>query len=100
MISTVANVPLLGYKASSNTCPQWEKLNKSLVCFGAQGTTTVNFYGHFFLVFCSLKKPHCVFANSELRLWYGKDLRGQAKKDNGGQTYVDVFGLLLFVYKQ
>ena len=147
------------------TCPQWVKLNKSPVCFGAKG----NQYGHFTysrnifvsqfmfvhrtgtvtcnkskysywgcypnhgslaavltdqqnrilapaaskvstksgwynlagytssssaLVFCASKKPHCVFANSELRLWYGEDLRGYTESDNGGKTCADVYGLL------
>ena len=45
------------------------------------------------LVFCVPKKPHCVFANSELRLWYGEDLRGGAS-DNGGKACADVYGLL------
>ena len=46
------------------------------------------------LVFCAPKKPHCVFANSELRLWYGEDLRGTSESDNGGKTCADVYGLL------
>ena len=46
------------------------------------------------LVFCAPKKPHCVFANSELRLWYGEDLRGHTESDNGGKTCADVYGLL------
>ena len=46
------------------------------------------------VVFCAPKKPHCVFANSELRLWYGEDLRGNSEKDNGGKTCADVYGLL------
>ena len=46
------------------------------------------------LVFCAPKKPHCVFANSELRLWYGEDLRGYTESDNGGKTCADVYGLL------
>ena len=46
------------------------------------------------LVFCAPKKPHCVFANSELRLWYGEDLKGQSEGDNGGKTCADVYGLL------
>ena len=45
------------------------------------------------LVFCASKKPHCVFANSELRLWYGEDLRG-GDSDNGGKTCADVYGQL------
>ena len=47
------------------------------------------------LVFCASKKPHCVFANSELRLWYGEDLRaGRGDSDNGGKTCADVYGQL------
>ncbi|XP_078346584.1 uncharacterized protein LOC144631871 [Oculina patagonica] len=46
------------------------------------------------LVFCAPKKPHCVFANSELRLWYGEDLRGHTESDNAGKTCADVYGLL------
>ena len=46
------------------------------------------------LVFCAPKKPHCVFANSELRLWYGEDLRKSSESDNGGKTCADVYGLL------
>ena len=46
------------------------------------------------LVFCTPKKPHCVFANSELRLWYGEDLRGHTEGDNRGKTCADVYGLL------
>jgi len=46
------------------------------------------------LVFRARKKPHCVFANSELRLWYGEDLRGYTESDNGGKTCADVYGLL------
>ena len=46
------------------------------------------------LVFCAPKKPHCVFANSELRLWYGEDLFGHTESDNGGRTCADLYGLL------
>ena len=46
------------------------------------------------LVFCVPKKPHCIFANSELRLWYGEDFRGSTESDNGGKTCADVYGLL------
>ena len=46
------------------------------------------------LVFCAPKKPHCVFANSELRLWHGEDLRGNSESDNSGKTCADVYGLL------
>jgi len=46
------------------------------------------------LLFCAPKKSHCVFANSELRLWYGEDLRGYTEGDNGGKTCADVYGLL------
>ena len=47
------------------------------------------------LVFCAPKKPHCIFANTELRLWYGEDLRGSTEGDNGGRTCADVYGLLV-----
>ena len=47
------------------------------------------------LVFCAKKKPQCVLANSELRLWYGEDLRGpRSEGDNGGKTCADVYGQL------
>ncbi len=46
------------------------------------------------LVFCAPKKPHCVFANTELRLWYGEDLRGYTENDNAGKACADVYGLL------
>ena len=42
------------------------------------------------LVLCASKKPHCVFANRDLRLWYGEDLRGLSESDNGGKTCADV----------
>ena len=46
------------------------------------------------LVFCATKKPQCVFANNELRLWYGEDLRYPASEgDKGGKTCADVYGL-------
>ena len=45
------------------------------------------------LVFCAKKKPQCVFANRELRLWYGEDLRApDSESDNGGKTCADVHG--------
>ena len=46
------------------------------------------------LVFCAPKKPHCIFRNSELRLWYGEDLKGHTESDNAGKTCADVYGLL------
>lgn len=46
------------------------------------------------LVFCAPKKPHCIFSNSELRLWYGEDLMGNTESDNDGKTCADVYGLL------
>lgn len=46
------------------------------------------------LVFCVTKNPHCIFANTELRLWYGEDLRDTGDSDNGGKACVDVYGLL------
>jgi len=158
---------LLLDEASGNTCPRWVKLNKSPVCFGAQGNqygrfsynrnvfvsqfmlvhrsgtvtcnkrskthysywgctpnntglgvvltddqnrilapaaSTVNKYGWYnlagytssssALVFCAPKKPHCIFANSELRLWYGEDLKGSTESDNAGKACADVYGLL------
>ena len=55
---------------------------------GYSGSSTV-------LLFCVSKKPQCVFANSELRLWYGEDLRGPASEsDNRGKSCADVYGLL------
>lgn len=47
------------------------------------------------LVFCAPKKPHCVLANSELRLWHGEDLVGHTESDNRGRTCADVYGLLV-----
>ena len=166
MIAVMAVVFPFPSEASSKTCPQWVKLNKSPVCFGAKGNqygrfachrnifvssfmlvhrsgkvtcisgrseysywgcwpnkpilmviltdennkilapeaSTVNKYGQYSLagytssssalVFCAPKKPHCVFANSELRLWYGEDLSGHTESDNGGKTCADVYGLL------
>ena len=46
------------------------------------------------IVFCTPKKPQCVFANSELRLWYGEDFLDYSEGDNGGTTCADVYGLL------
>ena len=46
------------------------------------------------LVFCAPKKPHCIFRNSELRLWYAEDLKGYTESDNAGKTCADVYGLL------
>ena len=46
------------------------------------------------VVFCAPKKPHCVFANSELRLWHGQDLRGFTESNNSGKTCADGYGLL------
>ena len=45
------------------------------------------------LVFSAKKKPQCVFANNELRLWYSEDWRGHTERDNGGKTCADVYGL-------
>ncbi|KAL9955362.1 hypothetical protein ACROYT_G036672 [Oculina patagonica] len=154
-------------KCVSVPCPQWVKLNRSPVCFGARGNqygsfTTFNrnifvssfmfvhrsgtvscakseeanysYWGCYpnpnlstiltdqqnsimapaaskvdsagwynlagynstssILVFCAPKKPHCVLANSELRLWYGEDLRDHTESDNAGKTCADVYGLL------
>jgi len=165
LVIFMAATALLSDEASANTCPRWVKLNKSPVCFGAQG----NQYGRFSynqnvfvsqfmlvhrsgtvscnkklysywgctpnhadinivltddqnrilapaasivnskhgwynlagytssssaLVFCAPKKPHCIFANSELRLWYGEDLKGHTESDNAGKACADVYGLL------
>ena len=46
------------------------------------------------LVFEKSGKPHVIFANNELRLWYGEDLRGHTEGDNDGKTCADVYGLL------
>ena len=46
------------------------------------------------LVFEKSGKPHVIFANNELRLWYGEDLRGHTEEDNDGKTCADVYGLL------
>ena len=47
------------------------------------------------LVFCAAKNPHCIHPNTQLRLWYGEDLRGYTENDNGGKTCADVYGLLV-----
>ena len=69
-----------------------------------KASTVNNKYGYYYLsgytssssalVFCAPKKPHCIFANGELRLWYGEDFRGNSENDNGGKTCADVYGLL------
>ena len=46
------------------------------------------------LVFCAKNKPHVLFANSELRLWYGEDWVDGTESDNGGKSCADVYGLL------
>ena len=46
------------------------------------------------LVFEKSGKPHVIFANNELRLWYGEDLRGRTEEDNDGKTCAEVYGLL------
>ena len=46
------------------------------------------------LVFCAPKKPQCIFRNSQLRLWYGEDLKGYTEGDNAGKACADVYGLL------
>ena len=47
------------------------------------------------LLLCASKTRQCVFANSELRLWHGEDLRGPASEsDNRGKSCADVYGLL------
>ena len=47
------------------------------------------------LVFCGVgkNKPHVIFANTELRLWHGEDLKDHTESDNGGRTCADVYGL-------
>ena len=47
------------------------------------------------IVFCAGKEPQCVFANRELRLWYGEDFLDSTEADNGGTTCADVYGLLV-----
>ena len=49
-----------------------------------------------FLAFCAQLpcQPVVIPANSELRLWYGEDLRGYTEGDNGGETCADVYALL------
>ena len=148
------------------TCPQWVKLNKSPVCFGAKGNSfgkftcesdvsvssfmfvhqngtvscrrkaqSTSYWGCIAdsndlaailtdqqdkilapaaskvskngwyrlegytssssaLVFCVSEEPHHIIANSELRLWYGEDLKGFTESDNSGRTCADVYGLL------
>ena len=163
-ISMMAATALLFDEASATACPRWVKINKSPVCFGAQGnqygrfsynrnvfvsqfmlvhrsgavtcnkklysywgctpnhanmavvltddqnrilapaSSTVSKYGWYTLagytssssavVFCAPKKPHCIFSNSELRLWYGEDLKGYTESDNSGKACADVYGLL------
>ena len=48
------------------------------------------------LVFCAQLpcQPVVIPANSELRLWYGEDLRGSTEGDNSGETCADVYALL------
>ena len=44
-------------------------------------------------VLCSSEAP-LSFANTELRLWYGEDLRGFIENDKGGKTCADVYDAL------
>ena len=44
--------------------------------------------------FVPRRSPIVSSANTELRLWYGEDLRGFTEGDNGGKTCADVYGLL------
>ena len=46
------------------------------------------------LAFCAKNKPLALFANSELRLWYGEDYVDGTESDNGGKSCADVYGLL------
>ncbi|KAL9955366.1 hypothetical protein ACROYT_G036676 [Oculina patagonica] len=75
--------------AKQDTAPVASKVNNNgwytLACYTSSSPV---------LVFCAPKKPHCVFANSELRLWYGQDLRGFTEDNNAGKTCADVYGLL------
>ncbi|CAH3039104.1 unnamed protein product, partial [Porites lobata] len=90
-------------EASSTTCPRWN--NKILA---PEATPPVDKAGWYHLAgysssssvlvfyasyFSSYKWPYCVFANRELRLWYGEDLRApDSESDNGGTTCADVHG--------
>ena len=46
-----------------------------------------------YLIFFMGKIPFCVHENTELRLWYGEDLRDQTESDNVGTSCADVYGL-------
>ena len=46
------------------------------------------------LVFHVPKKPHYIYAASELRLWYEEDFKNFTESDNGGKACADVYGLL------
>ena len=82
MLLTDQNNELLAPKANTVNGSGWYKLA------GYSSSSSV-------LVFCASKKPQCVFANSELRLWYGEDLlAGSGDSDNGGKTCADVYGQL------
>ena len=89
MIAVLAVVVSFPRDALSKTCQSTSAVNKYWA-YNLAGYTSSSSA----LVFCAPKKPHCVFANSELRLWYGEDLRGYAEGDNGGKTCADVYGLL------
>ena len=54
------------------------------------------------LVFCTQLPCHPVVipANSELRLWYGEDLRGFTEDDNSGETCADVYALVALTIEQ
>ena len=82
MLLTDQNNKLLAPKANTVKSDGWHKLA------GYSSSSSV-------LVFCASKKPQCVFANDELRLWYGEDLlAGSRDRDNGGKTCADVYGQL------
>ena len=47
------------------------------------------------VLLCASKKRQCVFADSELRLWHGEDLRGPASGSyNRCKLYADVYSQL------
>lgn len=82
VLLTDQNNKLLAPKANTVKSDGWHKLA------GYSSSSSV-------LVFCASKKPQCVFANDELRLWYGEDLlAGSRDRDNGGKTCADVYGQL------
>ena len=83
-------IAVLTDKQNRILAPDASKVNSKHGWYNLSGYTSSSSV----LVFCAPKKPHCVFANSELRLWYGEDLFGHTESDNGGKTCADVYGLL------